>query len=152
VLDALAGAELRVTELEALALDPDVGVGVVENETENELEVSDGDAVAGDVEDDAETELELSAGDDVAEDVAWLSVGAGDGNPTCSLITIPHHTIHALLTYSCTDSATTPPPSPAPQERKHRARNQQHPAATYSGKGKRYPWGRIHLSKVQACY
>jgi hypothetical protein len=121
VLDAVDGIELRVTELEALVLDPGVDVGAVEDDVESELEVSDGDEVAREVGGDAETELDC---DGVAEDVACVSVGAGDGNPTCSLFTIPHHTIHAPRTYSCTDSTTTPPPSPAPQERKHRARNQ----------------------------
>jgi hypothetical protein len=124
VLDALAGAELRVTELEALALNPDVEVGGGEDDVDIALDVPDCDEVAGSVEDDTETKLGVADCDVVVEDVACVSVGAGDGNPTCSLITIPHNTIHALPTYSCIDSTTTPRPSPAPQERIPHARNQ----------------------------
>jgi hypothetical protein len=116
VLAVVAGAELRVTELDALALDPDVDVGVVEDDADTELEVVDCDEIARDIEVDAETKLEVADCDGAAEDEAWLSVGAGDGNPIHSLISIPHHTCASnILVHRFNDHSSTLPSSPGTQ-------------------------------------
>jgi hypothetical protein len=116
VLDGVAGAELRVAELEALALDPGVDVGAVVNDVEIVLDVPDCDEVTGDVEDDAELAPELSDCDGLAEDVAWVSVGAGDGNPVHSLVTIPYHTCASnLLVHRFNDHSSTLSSSPGMQ-------------------------------------